>query len=225
MTPDASNDSGRQDPRPLSETLRRATRDLHAEAESTGLMARLLEGATSPAEYGSLVAALLPIYEALEEGLKARESDPLVGPFWNPRLARASALATDLADLVEAGIRVDRTRGQRAGTPLADRIREIAQDDPVRLGAHAYVRYLGDLAGGRMLGRALSSVLDLPGSAGTAFYRFPPELNVGSEVRRIRAALDSIPASDHDAVVSEARESFRLHIRLFQDLDSPAARP
>ncbi len=72
-----------------------------------------------------------------------------------------------------------------------------------------------------MLGRALTSVLGRPGSPGTAFYRFPPELDVGSEVRRIRAALDAVPASDHEAVVAEAREAFRLHIRLARELDSP----
>lgn len=209
--------------RPLSETLRRATRELHAEAESTELMARLLGGTTNPSEYGALVAALLPIYQAMEEELKTHETHPVLGPFWNPDLTRTSALKVDLADLAEAGIQVDRHRGHRAGTPLAQRIRKVAQDDPVRLSAHAYVRYLGDLAGGRMLGRALSSVLGPPGSPGTAFFRFPPQLDVASEVRRIRAALDSIPASKHAAVISEAKEAFRLHISLAQELGAPAS--
>lgn len=208
------------DSRPLSGMLRTSTRGLHEDAESTPFMTRVLDGTTTPAEYGSLVAALLPIYEALEEGLRAHESHAVVGPFWEPSLARGPALAKDLADLVDAGVRVDRALGRAAGTPLAARIRDVARDEPVRLAAHAYVRYMGDLAGGRMMGRALSSVLGPPGSPGTAFFRFPSDLNPGAEVRRIRAALDAIPAPTHTSVISEAREAFRFHIRLARELEN-----
>lgn len=38
--------------------------------------------------------------------------------------------------------------------------------------AHAYVRYLGDLSGGQVIGARIKKAYGLNGQDGTAFYRF-----------------------------------------------------
>jgi heme oxygenase len=84
--------------------------------------------------------------------------------------------------------------------------------------AHAYVRYLGDLNGGKVLRRFLQRALDLP-DRHLAFYRFPAIDNQAEWVERIRALLDStLPAEDHDDALATAAAAFELNIALASEV-------
>jgi heme oxygenase (biliverdin-producing, ferredoxin) len=54
-----------------------------------------------------------------------------------------------------------------------DRVAELAGRAPLLLAAHAYVRYLGDLSGGRMLGRAMRRSLGVSRVRGPRVLRVP----------------------------------------------------
>ncbi len=212
---------------PLSARLRAGTRELHAEAERTGIMGRLLRGSVDRGEYAALLRSLLEIYEGLEEGIDRNRDHPEVAPIRWPPLYRAAALRRDLGVLLGPG-----GAGRVSPAVEAERYREHLEAlsggaHPGLLAAHAYARYLGDLHGGRVLGRRVAA---LAGGA-TAFHRFPDEVEADPAGWReaIRRGLDALPLPGTlpDAVEEEARDAFRRHIRLFRELDAagePAAR-
>jgi heme oxygenase len=187
---------------PLSQRLREATRTLHARAERAGPMPALLRGTLPRAGYVAMLAQLVPVYAALEQGL-GRPGAPAI----DPRLHRLAALRADLAALGGAEVAV---------TEAATRFGQaIAALPPPRLAAHAWVRYGGDLAGGQVLRRIVGRAYGLS-DEGLHFYAFdgaPAELLAG-----LRAALDALPAAEGDAVAAEACTAFERHVELFEAL-------
>jgi heme oxygenase len=208
-TPDA------QAPATLSARLRAATHDLHRQAERAGPMPALLRGELPLAGYLRLLRQLHALYAALESGLRRPGA-----PALDPRLAREAALRADIAHL-DAALR--RTGGGSAEARHAARLTPEAQAyaahltalPPPLLAAHAYVRYLGDLSGGRVVARVVARAYGLHGD-GLHFYRF--DADPAALVSGLRSALDALPAADHAAVVAEAQSAFVRHVQLFEAL-------
>jgi heme oxygenase len=192
--------------------MRAATRALHAEAERAGFVRELLAGRATRSGYALWLRNLWPTYDALERALAAAPAGSPLAALADPRVLRAAALEQDLAVLAGA-----QWRGTLAALPAADayahRIEDAAQTSIARLAAHAYVRYLGDLNGGRVLRRVVAGTLGLDDAA-LRFYAFdadPAELE-GS----YRAALGCAAAEERDpgAAAQEAAVAFRLNIEL-----------
>ena len=61
-----------------------------------------------------------------------------------------------------------------AATAYVERLAWLDERDAPLLVAHSYVRYLGDLSGGQVLGRVVAGALRLGDGRGTAFYTFGP---------------------------------------------------
>jgi heme oxygenase len=201
----------------LAAKLAAQTRALHREAESAGVMRDLLAGRVTRERYVALLANLHPIYLALERGLARHVAHPAIAPIHLPGLARADALARDLAALAPGRVAPAPVPATRM---YVARLDELDATWPAGLVAHAYVRYLGDLSGGRIVGERVRQALALDGGAGLAFYDFGAEFDVSGAKSRFRAALDALPlgARDVDAVVSEAVEAFRRHVAMFNEL-------
>jgi len=188
-------------------------------------MTQLLRGRISRRGYLGMIRSLHLIYEALEEGLERRALHPGVDPVRLPPLYRTSALSMDLGALGGEG-----WPGEVAPPPTAllyaARLRGLTEENPALLAAHAYTRYMGDLSGGIPLGRIVARALGLHDTAagGLAFYRFPDEVEPEPWKERLREGLDRLPAggAGSDALVEEAREAFRLHARLFRELEESA---
>lgn len=191
----------------LSARLRQATGALHREVEGSALIAQLLRGRLERADYCALLRNLHPVYEALEARLVTAA---LPDGVTDPRLARRAALEADLAALHGADWRVLPV----ADAALAYQARLRTLDEPLLL-AHAYVRYLGDLAGGQMLGRIVEKAY----GAGVAFYRFP-EPGPAQLALRFRQALDALelPEATLQTVIDEACAGFARHGELFAAL-------
>jgi heme oxygenase len=103
----------------------------------------------------------------------------------------------------------------------ADYVRHLQQltlERPALLAAHSYVRHLGDLHGGQVLGRVVSSMPGTSDGTGTSFYAFAGDVAV--LIRRYRAGLDALPQDDESvaALVAEACSGFARHITLFDEL-------
>ena len=204
----------------LSQRLRTATQELHREAERSGIMVPLLRGELDQGRYVALLQALLVLYEALEEGLERHAHHPMVAPVRMPELYRAPALRADIEALAPGGGSIPLP--PPAAFHYGDRLRTWTEEAPHLLVAHAWVRYLGDLSGGRMVGRVVARGLAHSGEegAGLAFYHFPDVVDPVVWKERFRDALDHLPleAGGAPAVVEEAREAFRLHVRIFEEL-------
>jgi heme oxygenase len=92
--------------------------------------------------------------------------------------------------------------------------------------AHHYTRYLGDLAGGQVVGKVLERTYGVTGP-GALFYDFSA---LGSPSRfraRYRALLDAAPWDDIEQrrVADEAVRAFELNIAVFEELAAATGLP
>lgn len=207
------------EPAPLSTRLREQTKALHVQAERTGIMAQLLRGRATLPEYAALLVSLREIYIALEDGLAAHATNVVVRPLLMPGFARATALDMDLRALSALGVALPPAASEARS--YSAHLRELTHIDPPRLLAHAWLRYLGDLNGGQIIGGIVRDALGLP-MAATQFYEFPALADPRAAAGRWREALDCAPldASAQMAIIDEACDGFHRHIRLFALLGS-----
>ena len=196
----------------LSAQLRVATRELHTAAERAGTMPALLRGALPLPRYLALLRQLQPIYAALEHGLQQPRALAV-----DAMLRRGPALQADIDHLSAS---VNAAQPPTVLPEAQDYARHLGGLPPVLLAAHAYVRYLGDLAGGQVLARIIGRAYALS-DGGLRFYHF--DADPAWLAQRLRAALDALPAADHPAIVDEACAAFGRHVALFEALAAQAA--
>ncbi len=201
------------------DAMMEATADLHRRAERSGVVGALLAGGTTRRAYTLFLRNLLPAYEALERELDANaRTRALIGL----ELSRVASIERDLVQL--AGPSWD------AAVPLlphgrayADGVAAAAAEgDGGRLIAHAYTRYLGDLGGGPILRRRVSSTLHL-GEDALAFYDFPAIADLRAYAAAYRLRLDSAARSfsdEPDRFVDEAVRAFQMNIALSEAVAS-----
>lgn len=208
---------------PLGQRLREATRTLHTEVERSGLMFKLLRGPLQRADYVALLRNLHAIYSALEGALARHAAHPQLSLLPLHTLVRCESLAQDLTHLHGAGW------PQLPLVPAAQQyvlhLEALAEQQPLALAAHAYVRYLGDLNGGQALKRVVAQRLALPPDEAVSFYDFGPAEEVAALILRFRQALEQLAADEAQAasLVQEACAGFQRHRQLFEQLDTAPA--
>lgn len=143
----------------------------------------------------------------LEEGLAAKADDRILSLMYNPALlARGSALSSDISFFLgvaddDNSWKTHETHKHLISSPppafqaYISRLTEIVQEDSVKLLAHSYIRYLGDLSGGQVMKLNIRKAYGLVDDQGTRFYNFgemgregetnPAPANLG-EVKRIK---------------------------------------
>jgi len=207
----------------LAAQLRSATRTQHAEVERAGIMPILLRGALPVHVYVALLRNLHAIYATLEPALTRLAHDPRIASVCRTDLFRLPALESDLTALSPEQ-RWHELPVEAATEAYVTRVLSAANDDPVRLVAHAYVRYLGDLNGGQMLSRIVLRLTEHLTASGVAFYDFGGDVAAAKHARDFRNALDSLPLTEAevDAVVGEAMWAFKQHGLIFEALMAPA---
>lgn len=198
----------------LADRMRAATWALHRRAERSGILRDLLWGGASRLGYANYLRNLLPAYRALERGLERHAGTPALAGLARPAVYRARAIGDDLAGLCGEDW-VMRLPLLEIGDRYARCLAEAVRTAPHRLIAHAYVRYLGDLNGGRILRRRLADSLDL-GPCCLGFYDFPAIADLDSFKASYRGAIDRSPLDEAEArdVVEEARLAFRINIEV-----------
>jgi heme oxygenase len=210
-TPPAQSSAQSPDGVGLAARLRAATAAWHTRAERAGIVADLLRGRATRGGYALLLRNLLPVYQAIEDGLWRHRDTPALRPFARPDLFRAHAIAADLAVLGGT----DALALLPAGARYAERVRRAESGDAGRLIAHAYVRTLGDLSGGRLFPALLARTLALPAAALT-FYDYKDVPDLPAAKAAWRAGLDqAAPLLANPAdVAREAQIAFRLNVAL-----------
>ena len=199
---------------PLSRALKERTAVAHERAENSGFMASMLEGTGGVEALVALLAQSLPIYSALEAACRRQAQAPQFAPLYDVILERETALRADLDAHAKAGFEcptiVPATRAYVAEI-------EESAGDPARLVGHHYVRYLGDLSGGQIIGTLMRRHHGL--DEGLSFYHFDvakPKVYKDD----YRANLDALPLTDAErgAAIDAAVRAFDLNSRLFAEL-------
>lgn len=216
----ASNDdhADDQDDDRLSVRVRAETWEAHQEAERAPFVQDLLGGRLPVADYARLAAQHHAIYQVLEATVAAT-TEPVLAPFLAPELARVPSIVADLEHL--AGPDWDARLPPLAATEAyCTHLRTLGHQWPGGLLAHHYVRYLGDLSGGQVVGRVLQRIYRFDDHRGTEFYRFPDIASPKAFKARYRSLLDALPwdETDRRRLIDEVSLAYRLNTDVFYDL-------
>lgn len=201
----------------LSRFLRDGTTEAHRQAERSAFVEMFVHGSLDRDTYTRHLLALHGVYEALEAGLVRWRDDRRVGRFHLPELWRREALAADLEFLIGPAWR--RWPAVPAARRYVEQLEALSGESPLRLVSHAYVRYLGDLSGGRVLRRLAARILGLEDD-GLRFYEFPLVDDAAELKDRFRRRLDELElaAGEAQALLDEARTAFDLNAAIFDQL-------
>ncbi|MDF3146766.1 MULTISPECIES: biliverdin-producing heme oxygenase [unclassified Streptomyces] len=204
----------------FSTLIRTASHEQHVEAETSTFMSDLLGGRLGVDAYARYTEQLWFVYEALETGTERLTSDPVAGPFIQPKLFRLASLERDLAHLRGPNWRAG-VSALPATRAYADRVRECAHDWPAGYIAHHYTRYLGDLSGGQIIRDKAEKTWGFARKGdGVRFYVFEEIANPAAFKRSYRELLDAVRADDLEKqrIVAECKRAFALNTAVFRAL-------
>jgi heme oxygenase (biliverdin-producing, ferredoxin) len=200
----------------LSAAMREGSAAEHRAAEDSPFMSELLGGRVNERGYADYLLRLRTVYATMEDAVSTHRDDPGVAAVHDTALERLDAIDADLDHWAPE-------RPRTAESPAADayrqRVSDAASERPTLLVAHHYTRYLGDLSGGRAIGRVLDRTFDLDG-AGIAFYDFPEIAKPKVYKDGYRARLDNLGlgAEERARIVDEVKRAFRLNRAVFAEL-------
>jgi len=208
----------------LSQSLKTGTAVSHQAAEDVHFVKNFIKGIIDRDLYADLVLQLYKVYDVLEELLDRYADRHFASCHFPKELARRSALELDV-DFWHSKS-PERLPLSPATQDYVDRLRDVAERNPLLLLAHSYTRYLGDLSGGKILARVAKRAMHLDGD-GLDFYKFEHIESTTLFKNKYRQALDDLPLSDSQvkALVAEANVAFALNMRMFEDLDVKANVP
>ncbi|MCE9667492.1 biliverdin-producing heme oxygenase [Myxococcus stipitatus] len=213
-------------PAPLSVLLAEGTARAREQAERSLFLQSLFTGSWDGV-YGQYVRAqhyvgylrqLHALYSAFEGVLPRVARGALTPVLLMPELRRAAALEEDLryfsGEPRAEGFACVETRLH------AERLREVAEDAPHLLVAHAYARCVLDLIHAPERARVVASAFELGEDQGTRFHGAytAPELTAFQV--RLHSRIDGLELEEDEAleIVQEARMAFRLHSLVCDEL-------
>lgn len=201
----------------LSKRLYEETKSAHEQVESMSFILSLRDQKLLEKEYVQYLADLKVVYEALEECMRSNLDIPSIKVLYDDKLCRKKSLETDLKSFQAEGC-----HPTEAAMDYVRHLKDLAKKTPFLLLAHAYVRYMGDLSGGRMMKKFVEQLF--PGEH-TAFYNFDDLLGVnalGAKFVEYKNAwknqLDSLNFTDSEklALINEAKTGFEYAGRMFK---------
>jgi heme oxygenase len=199
--------------RRLSVAMKEGSAAEHDAAEQSPFMSELLAGRIGAVGYSDYLLRLRVVYAALEEAVRARRDDSMVAAVYDPALERLTAIDADLEHWLPQS--AEREVDSPAAVAYAKRLGALTWGGA--LVAHHYTRYLGDLSGGRGIGKILDRTFEL-GGAGLAFYEFPVRPKPYKDAYRARLDALSADAGEIDRIVAEVKFAFGLNQALFDEL-------
>lgn len=203
----------------FAKEIKEGTKKSHTAAENTGFVKNFLKGVVSKDSYKTLIADFYFIYRALEEECDKHKDNPALSPILSDSLKRVTNIERDLRYFYGPNWR-SIIKPTDSCQCYVNRIREI---EPELLVGHHYTRYLGDLSGGQILRNIASKALKLE-DEGLWFYDFKDIEDPKAFKTEYRAALDSLPLKDKEAVINEANHAFKLNMYVFDEIQGNAAK-
>lgn len=196
----------------LSTLMRDSSMADHKAAENVHFITHLMKGELSRQHYTEYLFQLAHIYQALERKLP----DSTTLPF-DARLKRFDAITSDLENL---GVFSLDSRPVLAATArYVNRIDELGGLEDIRVLAHHYTRYLGDLSGGQAIGALMKRHYQLDENQ-LSFYDFSALGDPVPIKRGYREALDALvlTESEQELLIAEIQLAFKLNTALFEAL-------
>lgn len=201
---------------PLSKRLYEETKAIHGQVESMNFIISLRDQKLTQNEYVQFLVDLKVVYKALEEGMESNLKNSAIKILYDNKLCRTPMLEADLKSFqAETG------KPTTAACEYVHHLKKISKDDPILLLSHAYVRYLGDLSGGRMMKKYVEQLF--PGEH-ASFYNFDELLGsnaTGANFVEYKNAwkkrLDQLNFTDKEqsALIEEAKKAFEYAGRMF----------
>lgn len=196
----------------FSEIVKEASKAQHVAAERSPFLVALMKGSLGTDAYRDYLTQLAPIYEALESWDSIKGGD-LLGLF-DHRLDRFEHIICDIESLGGSKLVCDETIAYVAHLNTL-----VEAKDRVRLLAHHYTRYLGDLSGGQAIASLVMRNLSLPPTFMT-FYSFD---DIEDKVRYkedYKQKLDSLDLSPEqvEIFITEVQTAFEFNQRIFTAL-------
>ena len=187
----------------------------HHQAEGMGFSQTLLEGQASPRQLAALLRALAPAYDLLDELAPAAAAGLGATNLPWSDLARSTALVHDLALLAN----VPATPDSPVAAAWCEHLKGLAGQAPHRLLAHAYVRYGGDLSGGRQLAPQADAILAGLGLPALSFWSFSrPSIDLKEALHKgIERLL--LSAKEEEELMDEAQAAFAATRALLAELE------
>lgn len=200
----------------LAARMRAGSQAEHTEAESSAFMDALLKGEVNERGYADYLAALRPIYAALETVGEQLADHPVVGSMIDSGLDRLASLDADIAVWSPEAQPVFESEAVEA---YAARIHET-KDNPLLYVAHHYTRYLGDLSGGQAIGALLGRAFGITDGSGLSMYRFDAIEKPKPYKDGYRDRLDALAVteSEGELIVDEVRVAFGMNSAVFIEL-------
>ncbi|GIF21986.1 heme oxygenase [Actinoplanes tereljensis] len=195
--------------------LRKATMVEHREAETRSFISRLLAGSVPREGFAALTFQYLIVYRELEAAAESMRGNEIAAPFVDEALNRVPSLEADLAYLGGP------VKATAAAERYADHLREHCHTSPEHFIAHHYVRYLGDLSGGLLVGKKVAATYGLTGGGGgVSFYDFDHITDPKSYKIAYRERLDALPLPEErlSVLIAEAQHAFSLNGAVFSEL-------
>lgn len=201
--------------------IKNNSNDLHAVAEKTGFLKRLLEGKASTESYAEYLYNLYEVYNAIEVNLEKCKDNKVVKDFVLPEIYRAEAILKDLKFLL--GENLNTMKPLASTRAYVARINEIGETTPELLVAHAYTRYLADLFGGRTIYGMVKDLYKID-EEGLNYYKYET-LSDGSEMKgfvmNYHNKLNNIELNEEmkERFINEVANSYVYNIAISNELD------
>lgn len=203
----------------LSQLFREKSKEAHQQTESHSFIQKLFKGDADSNEYVDYLWALKEMYTALEKALISLQGSKTISLIYFPQLFRLNSLESDLFYWNKKGSRSENKKLKEIVDQYTNYIKLLSLTRADCLVSHAYVRYLGDLSGGQILGKVLKQKYGC--DEGLSFYEYP-DLNIAEEKTRYRNALDAIGNIRKELISDLCNETilaFEYNGKIFQALN------
>lgn len=210
-----------EDPNSLAARVRQLTAEDHKSAETASFITELMGGKRCTRDYALLVCQYHYIYQALDtasEQLRTKTDNPAMTKLLDPKLDRRHAIEQDLNSLLPAvGLSTSPVL-LNSTADYARRISDVA-NDPARLAAHHYLRYLGDLSGGLAIARLMQRHYDVPDSQLNMYtFEFIEKPKLYKDAYRDQLNKLGLTPQQEDDFIQEAGNGFSYNKAIFTEL-------
>jgi heme oxygenase len=202
----------------LSKLFREGSTSEHSKAEKSKFIQDMFRGQLPKEAYIANLEAMFHLYSTLEAELEKHKEDRNISKIYYPELFRKKSLKEDLyffgGDEYTIGSPSKNTKR------YTNWLEEISKSNPKNLISHAYVRYLGDLSGGQILGKIIRKTFNLQEGNGDLFYIFAID-EIDQFKNLYRSQLDSLDVTDQEKqeLLHEVKVAFKMNGEIFSELD------
>ncbi len=196
--------------------IRNKSNLLHKATEVSGFTHRFLAKGANLESYTEYIYNLSFVYDAIETNLNKYKDLEDVKPFVTTELFRTEAIRNDVKELAN-----DKNLETLSSTlAYVDKINAVAENNPKLLVAHAYVRFLADLFGGRMFYSLLKEEYNVS-EEGLKYYSYEGLGDMKAYVMKYHMMLAKLNLNEEEQkqFIIEVCNSYIYNISISNELD------